>query len=51
MSCHIRYIKLRILQESRRVIQEMENKIKQLSKDLTEANDEKAVSNPAIKCT
>ena len=32
------------LQESRRVIQELEDKTKQLSKDLKEANDEKSVS-------
>ena len=32
------------LQESRRVIQELENSSKQLSKDLKEANEEKAVS-------
>ena len=34
------------LQESRRVIQELENSSKQLSKDLMEANEEKAVSIP-----
>ena len=32
------------LQESSRVIQEMEGKVKQLTKELNEANDEKAVS-------
>ena len=32
------------LQESRRVIQDLENSAKQLSKDLKEANEEKAVS-------
>ena len=31
-------------QESQRVIQEMENKVMQLSKELNEANEEKAVS-------
>lgn len=34
------------LQESRRIIQELENNAKQLSKDLKEANEEKAVSIP-----
>ena len=34
------------LQESRRIIQELENSSKQLSKDLMEANEEKAVSIP-----
>ena len=34
------------LQESRRIIQELENSSKQLSKDLMEATEEKAVSLP-----
>lgn len=34
------------LQESRRIIQELENSSKQLSKNLKEANEEKAVSIP-----
>ena len=34
------------LQESRRIIQELENSSKQLTKDLKEANEEKAVSIP-----
>ena len=34
------------LQESRRIIQELEDSAKQLSKDLKEANEEKAVSIP-----
>ena len=37
------------LQESCRVIQEMESKVKQLTKELSKANDEKAVSK--IYCT
>lgn len=47
-SCGKRYriCAVSFLQESRRVIQELENSTKQLSKDLKEANDEKAVSIP-----
>lgn len=36
------------LQESRRLIEEMESKVKQLSKDLKAANDEKAVSKSSL---